>query len=131
MLAKGIFSFSHNVFQKLLSQMYQKLSLYGKSSIEINSVTNDKILNWSNFKAFAGNKVHVTEDFKFVLGTLENIVRKGENAGHQHFLLFPQCFPKGCSAGSLKVVIMWERVNIFFQICFRRNLKFCLVMCYS
>ena len=24
---------------------------------------------------------------------LENIVGKGENAGNQHFLLFPQCFP--------------------------------------
>ena len=23
----------------------------------------------------------------------ENIVEKGENAGNQHFLLFPQCFP--------------------------------------
>ena len=23
---------------------------------------------------------------------IENIVRKGENAGNQHFLLFPQCF---------------------------------------
>ena len=23
---------------------------------------------------------------------LENIVGKGENAGNQHFLLFPQCF---------------------------------------
>ena len=27
-----------------------------------------------------------------VLDWLENIVGKGENAGHQHFLLFPQCF---------------------------------------
>ena len=34
---------------------------------------------------------------------------KGETAGYQHFLLFPQCFPKGSSAGSLKVVIVWER----------------------
>ena len=25
---------------------------------------------------------------------LENNVRKGENAGYQHFLLFPQCFQK-------------------------------------
>ena len=25
---------------------------------------------------------------------LENTVEKGENAGYQHFLLFPQCFPK-------------------------------------
>ena len=24
----------------------------------------------------------------------ENIAGKGENAGYQHFLLFPQCFPK-------------------------------------
>ena len=24
----------------------------------------------------------------------ENIVGKGENAGYQHFLLFPQCFQK-------------------------------------
>ena len=24
----------------------------------------------------------------------ENIVGKGENAGYQHFLLFPQCFSK-------------------------------------
>ena len=26
--------------------------------------------------------------------TAKNIVGKGENAGYQHFLLFPQCFPK-------------------------------------
>ena len=25
----------------------------------------------------------------------------GENVGHQHFLLFPQCFLKPCSLGSL------------------------------
>ena len=29
------------------------------------------------------------------LNRVENIVRKGENAGHQHFLLFPQFFSKG------------------------------------
>ena len=26
------------------------------------------------------------------LGSVENIVGKGENAGNQHFLLFQQCF---------------------------------------
>ena len=31
---------------------------------------------------------------KFALGRVENIVEKGENAGYQHFLLFPQCFQK-------------------------------------
>ena len=30
----------------------------------------------------------------FALGRVENILGKGENAGYQHFLLFPQCFQK-------------------------------------
>ena len=29
-----------------------------------------------------------------VFDRVENAVRKGENAGDQHFLLFPLCFPK-------------------------------------
>ena len=29
---------------------------------------------------------------QFFFGRVENMVRKGENAGYQHFLLFPQCF---------------------------------------
>ena len=46
------------------------------------------------FKVFADNKIKVTEKLKFGLGTVENTVGKGENAGHQHFLLFQQCFQK-------------------------------------
>ena len=38
---------------------------------------------------------------------LENIVRKGENAGYQHFLLFPQCFQKASFLGSFKGGIVW------------------------
>ena len=48
---------------------------------------------------------------KFGLGRVENIVEKGENDGFQHFLLFPQCFQKASFSGSLKVGIVWERVN--------------------
>ena len=44
---------------------------------------------------------------KFVLGTEENIVGKGENAGYQHFLLFPQCFQKASFTDLLKVGIVW------------------------
>ena len=32
---------------------------------------------------------------------VENIVANGENAGYQHFLLFPQCFQKAPFAGLL------------------------------
>ena len=45
-------------------------------------------------KAFADNKLNVSEKFKFVLERVENIVGKGENAGYQHFLFFPECFQK-------------------------------------
>ena len=42
----------------------------------------------------ADEKVNVAQKLKFVYGSLENIMVKGENAGYQHFLLFPQCFQK-------------------------------------
>ena len=47
---------------------------------------------WSKLKAFANDKINVEEKLKYVFGRVENIVGKGENAGYQHFLLFPQCF---------------------------------------
>ena len=53
----------------------------------------------------------MTEKLKFVLERVENIVGKGENAGYQHFLLFPQCFQKASFQGSLKVGIVSERVK--------------------
>ena len=40
--------------------------------------------------------------FTFVFDRVENTVGKGENAGYQHFLLFPQCFQKNSFSGSLK-----------------------------
>ena len=44
---------------------------------------------------------------KFVLGRVENIVGKGENAGHQLFLLFPQWFQKAFASGLLRARIVW------------------------
>ena len=38
--------------------------------------------------------INVTENLKFDTGWAENFVGKGENAGYQHFLFFPQCFQK-------------------------------------
>ena len=42
----------------------------------------------------------MAKEHKFVLGRVENIVGKGENAGYQHSLLFPQCFQKASFIGS-------------------------------
>ena len=49
----------------------------------------------------------MTQKLKFVLGNVENTVGKGENAGYQHFLLFPQCFLKFSFPEVLKVGIVW------------------------
>ena len=49
----------------------------------------------------------MTEKLKFVLERVENIVEKEENAGYQHFLLFPQCFRKVSFSKSLKVETVW------------------------
>ena len=46
-------------------------------------------LDWSKLKAFVDDILNLTEKLKFVLGRLENIMGKGENAVYQHFLLFP------------------------------------------
>ena len=47
----------------------------------VNSLPNDTILEWSKLKAFADDKINLIEKLKLALGQVENIVRKGENAG--------------------------------------------------
>ena len=42
----------------------------------------------------------------FVFDRVENIVGKGENVGHQHFLLFPQYYHEAIYPGALKVGTM-------------------------
>ena len=46
-----------------------------------------------------------------VFDSVANIVGKGENAGYQHFLLFPQCFEKASIPDTSKSVTVWEWVN--------------------
>ena len=60
----------------------------------------------SDSKAFADDKIDVVKMTISVFERKENTVGKGENAGYQHFLLFPQCFPKLSPLGSLKVGIV-------------------------
>ena len=66
----------------------------------------------SKFKAFAYDNWNFTEMPKVVSETLENISGKGEKAVHQHFLLFPQCFPKFSFSGLLKLGIVGKLVKL-------------------
>ena len=72
---------------------------------------NNKILDQSNLKDSADDKIDLTWNLNYVLGRIENIVGKGENAGYQHFLLFTQCFRKAPFQESLKVQIVWWRIK--------------------
>ena len=44
---------------------------------------------------------------------IEKIVGKGENAGYQHFLLFPQCFQKSSFPGLLKSGLCGKELTAF------------------
>ena len=51
------------------------------------TLPNDKISDWSKLKAFADNKINVTQKLKFVLGRVENSEGKGENASFSQNVL--------------------------------------------
>ena len=71
------------------------------SNFQLLNLPNDKILEITKLKAFADNKINVDQMMISVFDRVENNVGKGENAGCQHFLLFPQCSQK---ASFLEVV---------------------------
>ena len=67
-----------------------------------NFLPNNKTPDWFELKTFADNKVEIAKMMIFVFDGVENIVGKGENAGYQHFLPFPQCFQKAFLLGVVK-----------------------------
>ena len=66
---------------------------------KLNFIPNDNFLDLPKFKAFRHlqtKKKKCSLKQEFFLEWVENIAERGENAGYQLFLLFPQCFQKGC-----------------------------------
>ena len=61
--------------------------------IIFNSLPNN-ILDITKLKAFADDKINVARMMISVFERVEHTVEKQDNAGYQHFLLFPQCFQK-------------------------------------
>ena len=62
-------------------------------------------------KSFADNKFNFIRMTISLSDTVKNTVGKEENAGYQHFLLFPLCFPNLSSLELLKVQTVWKRIN--------------------
>ena len=78
-----------------------------KTVNHINSLPNSKVLDMIKLKAFADDKLNIATMTISLFDGEENTVGKAENAGCQHFPLFPQCFRKHSSLGSLNVGIVW------------------------
>ena len=103
----------------LLSLEESKIGHLGKA--------NDKFSDWSKSKGVADDKSNVAEKLKVVLGRVENIVGKGENAGFQHFLLFLIRFQKGFSVGVVEsrdcvVKSKWPLLTFYSVECFKANI---------
>ena len=72
-----------------------------------NPSPNDKALDMTKWKHLQTTNQTVLKMTISLIDTVENIVGKEENAGHQHFLLFKHCFLKLSSLGLFKVGIVW------------------------
>ena len=101
------FSFSHNVFKRLLLQTHQKRSLRGNGLTHYQTT----ILDSSKLKEFADDNFKLYENGRELFKPVENTVGKGEIARYKQFLLFPQCFQKACFPEASKGVIVWECVK--------------------
>ena len=74
--------------------------------------------------AFGEGQHNCDQITEIYFGREENIVGKGENAGYQYFLLFPQCFQKASFTQLLKVVIV---LYFLYFVFFRK----CLLLCHT
>ena len=94
------------------SPIHHQLSLHSWVKVTenyscFNPLPNEKFLDTTKLKAFADNILNIAKMTTSLCDRVANTVGKEENAGNQHFLLFPQCFPKPSSVGSSKVRIVW------------------------
>ena len=109
------FSFYHNAFSSLANQVnveFFTCSLVG--------YTKQQNFGFSKLKTFADvTKLALLRYFNLFFERVENIVGKGENAGYQHFLLFPQRFRNASFSAFIKTM----DCHIGMQICFRSSLR--------
>ena len=76
-----------------------------------NPITRRQILDPFKLKQFADDTFKFDKNGRKLSKQIENTVGKGEIAGYEQFLLFPQCFQKSCFPGASKGVIVWEWVK--------------------
>ena len=111
LLITSKFSFSYSVSTGLLLQKHETQASFWER-------VNEKILDWSKFKAHAEDKINLTQNLNFVLGKVENILEK-EKVLVTTNSPFPKMFSKG----------------LFLKVCLKpglcgkgfKNLYFCFL----
>ena len=88
------FLFFPAMFSKRLSLLFCK-----NLGLSVTTLPNDKILDQFQFERLCRRQNKCRYEINFVMGRVEKIVGKGENAGCQHFSPFPTMFSK--------VLIVW------------------------
>ena len=78
----------------LFPQCFKKASCSGLLKVRtvwlrVNASPVDKLLDLSKLKAFADDKLNMGQNMMSVFFNTGKYHGKGENAGYQHFLLFP------------------------------------------
>ena len=88
-------------------------------TLYFSQLKHDTILTLSTLKVFTDNKFNVAQIGQYFIDRVDNNVGKGENAGYQHFLLFPQCFSKGFTSRIVKsrdCVVMSDKVFLVIKV---------------
>ena len=67
-----------------------------------------QILDFSKLRGFADGNFKFDENVRMFSQRVENTVGKVEIAHYEQFLLFPKCFPKTCTADTLKPGLVWN-----------------------
>ena len=74
--------------------LLSSISSFPQYFYPINSLPNDNVLEWPNFKAFADGHKHVTQILTFVLEKVESNVKKRRKCWLPAFSPFPTMFSK-------------------------------------
>ena len=89
---------------------------HGVCVVEITHYQMTNFRLFSKLKELADNNFRFDENGRKLYKRVENTVGKGEIAGYEQFLIFPQCFQKACFPGASKGVTVWEWGKTDFEI---------------
>ena len=96
---------------KSTNNAYTGQTGYGCTKVFINSFPHDKILDQTNLKAFADDKLNVTKLIISVFDKVENIVEKGEIACTSNFSFSHNVFKRLLSQTRQKVSLCGNGFN--------------------